>query len=102
MRTLRPLMTERGTREGIDVSRLVRLYADAREQAGRWRRAQRHAEIEAGIEMRRAREAAGISLRAMAGKLQVSPMFLSDMERGNRKYSESWIAEAVKILEPNE
>lgn len=85
----------------VDLDRLVRLYADARGFASQWRHAQRYAEVEAGKAMREAREKAGLSLRDMAKKLNVSPPFLSDMERGNRKYSESWIAEAVKIIEPN-
>lgn len=88
-------------RNGVDVNRLVRLYAEARGFASQRRHAQRYAEIEAGKAMREAREAAGISLRDMAEKLNVSPPFLSDMERGNRKYSEAWIDEAIKILEPN-
>lgn len=37
-----------------------------------------------GLWVRRAREEAGISLRALATKLEVSPSYLSDLEVGRR------------------
>lgn len=40
-----------------------------------------------GVELRRARKAAGLSLRALASHLNLSAAFLSDVERGNRRLS---------------
>jgi ribosome-binding protein aMBF1 (putative translation factor) len=42
-----------------------------------------------GLWVRRAREEAGISLRALAAKLKISPSYLSDLELGKRG-SEYW------------
>ena len=55
-----------------------------------------HIHVIDGDQMRTIREDHGISLRAMAEDIGVSPTHLSDMERGNRAMSEEI---AVKILD---
>lgn len=42
-----------------------------------------------GAMMREARAAKGISMRAMAKRIGISPAFLSDMELGNRPWPET-------------
>jgi transcriptional regulator with XRE-family HTH domain len=37
-----------------------------------------------GADMRKKRQAAGLSLRAVAGRMAISPMYLSDLELGRR------------------
>ena len=56
---------------------------------------------EAGRQMRVRREAAGLSLRKLAAMLEVSPPFLSDMERGFRHYTIRYAAPALKIFGAN-
>jgi predicted transcriptional regulator len=41
-----------------------------------------------GSKMRELRERAGISVRAMAGRIEISAMYLSDLELGRRQFSE--------------
>lgn len=41
-----------------------------------------------GAEMRRARKAAGVSLRSLADQLALSGPYLSDLELGRRQFSE--------------
>lgn len=48
--------------------------------------------------LRKEREQAGVSLRALAGKLEVSAAYLSDLERGRRNWSEGKIAGYRRIL----
>lgn len=53
---------------------------------------------------RRQREAIGISLRGFAQTMGISAMFLSDLERGNRNFTESTLEKwksAMKKLSPN-
>jgi ribosome-binding protein aMBF1 (putative translation factor) len=49
-------------------------------------------------QMRRAREARGIGVRDLAKVMGCSSAYLSDMERGNRKYSITWIRAAAAHL----
>lgn len=56
---------------------------------------------EVGRQMRCHREAAGISLRKLAAMLRVSPPFLSDMERGFRRYTFRHAGPALKIFGAN-
>lgn len=51
-----------------------------------------------GQMLRKEREQAGMSLRAMAQKVQRSAAYLSDLERGRRNWSEEKIAEYRRIL----
>lgn len=41
-----------------------------------------------GPGLRKLRQEAGISVRALAGRLEISPMYLSDLELGRRQFSE--------------
>lgn len=47
---------------------------------------QKEAMKKCGVAFRKEREWANISLRQMAKNLDVSPAYLSDVERGNRKF----------------
>lgn len=42
--------------------------------------------------LRSRRQAAGVSLRAMAARIGVSPAYLSDVERGQRRVTERVVA----------
>lgn len=52
-----------------------------------------------GKMMRKAREEKGISLRELARRIDCSPMFLSDMEKGNRGITENWVGAVIAALE---
>lgn len=56
---------------------------------------------EVGSQMRRRREAAGLSLRQLAKRLKLSAPFVSDMERGHRRYSLRYVTEALAIFGAN-
>lgn len=48
-----------------------------------------------GADLRRLREGAGLSLREMAARLNMSPAYLSDLERGHR----AWRPDLIKRYE---
>jgi transcriptional regulator with XRE-family HTH domain len=48
------------------------------------------------------RLSAKISLRKLATQLGISAAHLSDMERGNRKYSIEWCKKTMSILNKNQ
>jgi hypothetical protein len=52
-----------------------------------------------GDEMRRLRLAADKSLREVAEKMKISPPYLSDLERGNRTFSDALMARYRRALE---
>lgn len=55
-----------------------------------------------GQEMRKAREAAGLSLRETARRLSITAPFLSDMERGRRNATVKWVQKMSKLIKhPN-
>jgi len=85
----------------VALSRLVRRLGEADRITHEWRK--NHTEIlrEVGYVMREKRKACKMSLRTLAKKLGCSAMFLSDMERGNRKYSIEWCRKADAILSSN-
>lgn len=73
--------------------------ANAMEQAKREEAAERaKAMMEAGTVLRTKREAAKMTLRAMAEALDVSPPFLSDVEHGRRRLSVEQAAKADAAL----
>ncbi len=51
-----------------------------------------------GQRIRELRDAADLSLRECAGKLDISPAFLSDIELGRRHPSEKVLASIAKVL----
>ena len=53
---------------------------------------------EAGLKIRTARERAGMSVRRLAADMKISPMFLSDMERGRRNWTEERFWQAEKAI----
>ena len=53
---------------------------------------------ECGAIVRRERSKIGMSLLDLADKINVSSPFLSDLERGNRNWTEARFAEAIDIL----
>lgn len=53
---------------------------------------------ECGMIVRRARAKANLSLLDLADELSVSSPFLSDLERGNRNWSEGRFHQAMKII----
>ena|SRR5687768_18164384 len=52
-----------------------------------------------GQRLRELREKTDLSLREFAGKLNVSPAFVSDVELGRRNPSDKMLAEIARILE---
>lgn len=77
---------------------LVQRLGEADRITAEWRK--RHDAIlrDVGHEMRKERESRKVSLRSLAKHLGCSAPFLSDMERGNRKYSIEWCRKAMSIL----
>ena len=57
------------------------------------------ARLNAGSALRRERESRKISLRAMARELGVSPVFVSDCERGNRWFAPDLLTQYRVVLE---
>lgn len=57
------------------------------------------ARLNAGAALRRERESRKISLRAMAKELGVSPVFVSDCERGNRWFAPDLLTQYRVVLE---
>ena len=53
---------------------------------------------QAGALVRERRLETGISLRAFAKQLEISPSYLSDLERGRRNWSESFWTAAMQWL----
>lgn len=51
-----------------------------------------------GDQMRSMREDAGISIREMARRIGISPMYLSDLELGRRRFSDQLAEEFVKEI----
>lgn len=54
--------------------------------------------IRVGDELRRLREAKGLTLRGLCEKLGVSPPFLSDVEHGRRHLTSERLAQVAPIL----
>lgn len=52
---------------------------------------------ELGLEMKSLREKSGISLRQLAERLKISAPYLSDMERGNRNFSQDRVEQVKEI-----
>lgn len=53
---------------------------------------------EIGASMRSLREQRGVTLRALAKELHITPPFLSDMELGRRRYSAKHMAGTASVL----
>lgn len=51
-----------------------------------------------GRALREYRETADLSLRAIANEMGISPPYLSDLERGNRKWSEELVDKFMKAM----
>ena len=77
--------------------RLARLEEIEVEQA----KAIRDEWTEVGRQMRVRREAAGISLRALAAHLEISAPYLGDMERGFRRYQLCYVTKALTKIGAN-
>src|SRR4051794_38053161 len=54
-----------------------------------------------GQRIRELRDAADLSLRECAGRLEISPAFLSDIELGRRHPSDKVLASIAKLLRTN-
>lgn len=54
-----------------------------------------------GYDARIERQARGLSLRAVAQQMGVSPAYLSDLERGNRAWSQSMVERFTGALMAN-
>lgn len=80
---------------------LVQRLGDADRITNEWRRKHDAILWEVGHKMRKERERRKVSLRSLAKQLGCSAPFLSDMERGNRKYSIEWCRKAMTILSHN-
>jgi ribosome-binding protein aMBF1 (putative translation factor) len=87
--------------EVVDLPALVQRLGHAERITHHWRK--EHSEIlrEVGQAMRQGRQRRKVSLRSLAKQLGCSAPFLSDMERGNRKYSIEWCRKAAAILSLN-
>lgn len=85
----------------VDLPQLVRRLGDADRITNEWRKKHDAILREVGTAMREERERCNVSLRSLAKQLGCSAPFLSDMERGYRKYSIEWCREAMAILSPN-
>jgi len=77
--------------------RLARLEEIEVEQA----KAIRDEWTEVGRQMRVRREAAGVSLRALAAHLEISAPYLGDMERGFRRYQLCYVTKALTMIGAN-
>lgn len=77
--------------------RLPRLEELEREQA----RAIRDEWTEVARQMRVRREAAGLSLRLLARHMNVSAPYVSDMERGARRYGLRYVTQALALFGAN-
>lgn len=77
--------------------RLKRLEEMEVEQA----RAIRDEWTEVSRQMRQRREAADVSLRKLAQHLNVSAPYVSDMERGARRYSLRYVTKALELFGAN-
>lgn len=84
----------------VGSSGLVLRLGEADSITNEWRK--RHDAIlrEVGSFMRHARESSKVSIRALAKLIGCSAPFLSDMERGNRKYSLEWCKKSLAALAP--
>lgn len=70
------------------------------EEAGKeYARKKTAAQMNVNKLMREQREEAGLSIRALSKLIGCSAAFLSDMESGNRRYSEAWCALAIEEIE---
>ena len=83
------------------LARLVERLGEADRITGEWKTKHDAILREVGTAMRAERERCQISLRALAIQLGCSAPFLSDMERGHRKYSIEWCRKAMAILSRN-
>ena len=84
------------------LQRMVRLLGEADRISAKLLK--QHCAIlrEVGHEMRAERQRQRMSLRKLAWHIGVSAPFLSDMERGNRKYSIEWCEKAMRAMQPND
>jgi hypothetical protein len=57
----------------------------------------------AGAAVRQRRIARGISLRSFARVMEISPSYLSDLERGRRNWTKNlWVGAMLKLPEMNQ
>ena len=84
----------------VDLPRLVLRLGEADRLTNEWRKKHDAILREVGSFMRYTREASKVSLRTLAKRLGCSAPFLSDMERGNRKYSIEWCKKSLAALAP--
>lgn len=86
----------------IDMNRLLSRFDEVDKLGELWTRQRHQLWRDVGDEMMRSRKGSGMSMRQLGDKMGCSAPFLSDMEKGNRKYSIPWIKEAVKHLTTNQ
>lgn len=94
-------MNTKQTQPPGSLERLVRLLGETARITAEWRKKHDAILREVGQAMRTERERCRISLRELSRRLGVSAPFLSDMERGNRKYSIEWCKKAMRAMQPN-
>ena len=82
----------------VDLPRLALRLSEADSLKNEWRKKHNAILREVGGSMRSARESSNVSLRTLAKRLGCSAPFLSDMERGNRKYSIEWCNKSFAAL----
>lgn len=84
--------------EGGSLRRLVQLLGECARMTAQWRKRHDSLLSQVGAMMRTERERRKVSLRELSRRLGISAPFLSDMERGNRKYSIEWCKKALTKL----
>ena len=84
--------------EGGSLTRLVQLLGECDRMTAQWRKLHDNLLSQVGATMRTEREQRKVSIRELARRLGISAPFLSDMERGNRKYSIEWCKKALTKL----
>lgn len=84
----------------VGQQHLVQLLREAELAKMVWQNEHRERIKEIGSGMRKARKAAGVSLRELARRMGCSAPYLSDMEIGNREYSSRWMFLALKKMAP--
>lgn len=89
------------TRWPGSLKRMVRLLGETDRITSEWRKKHDAILRQVGQSMRDERERRKISLRELARRLDVSAPHLSDMERGNRKYTIEWCKKAMLAMQPN-
>lgn len=90
-----------GGAESRCLQALVQRLGEADRITNEWRKKHDAILREVGHEMRKERERRKVSLQSLAKQLGCSAPFLSDMERGDRKYSIDRCRKALAILALN-